>query len=158
MDSSVTRSALRKTFCELDCCGGGELHNKGATIAGRGIDEARHARLLRMAILVMLRVGAVLLLIPVLTYFKRLLSWRWRCPQNRKAASRRPLRNSIGYFDQAAARAAEFFRFLRRVSRPSAPRPEAKRGRAAGSGMLDIAVISSSKTLDPDGAAEPIPK
>ena len=31
--------------------------------------------------------------------------------------------------------AAAFFRFLRQPSRPNAPRPEAKSGRAAGSGV-----------------------
>jgi len=62
---------------------------------------------------------------------------------HRKTASRRPLRNPIRCFDQAAARAAEFFRFLRQPSRPNAPRPVAKRGRAAGSGVAVTLTLSN---------------
>ena len=40
-------------------------------------------------------------------------------------------------FDQAAS-AAVLFRFLRQPSRPNAPRPEAKSGRVAGSGVSAI--------------------
>jgi hypothetical protein len=40
-------------------------------------------------------------------------------------------------FDQAAAIAAASFRFLRQPSRPIAPRPAAKSGRAAGSGVVN---------------------
>ena len=48
------------------------------------------------------------------------------------------LRNSNRCFDQAAASA---FRFLRQPSRPNAPRPQAKSGSAAGSGVASIGVI-----------------
>ena len=47
----------------------------------------------------------------------------------------RPPRNLISYFYQAAGAAAAFFRFLRQPSRPNAPRPVAKSGSAAGSGV-----------------------
>ena len=53
----------------------------------------------------------------------------------RKTASRRSLRNPIRFFGQAAAIAAAFFRFLRQPSKPNAPSPEAKSGRAAGKGV-----------------------
>ena len=43
-----------------------------------------------------------------------------------------------GASPQAVARAAEFFRFLRRVKRPSAPRPEANSGSAPGSGTAEM--------------------
>ena len=49
--------------------------------------------------------------------------------------ARRSLRNPIRCFDQAAASAAAFLRFLRQPSRPNAPRPEAKSGSAPGSGV-----------------------
>src|SRR5450759_3739802 len=58
--------------------------------------------------------------------------------------------------DQTAI--AAFFRFLRQPSRPNVPSPVANSGRAAGSGTLDTAVISSSKTLDWATAVEPMPK
>src|ERR1019366_9996834 len=56
---------------------------------------------------------------------------------NRKTASRRSLRNRIRCFDQAASA----FRFLRQPSRPNAPRPEAKSGRAAGRGVAPTALL-----------------
>src|ERR1700678_3839641 len=43
------------------------------------------------------------------------------------------LLNMTSVFDQAAASAAAFFRFLRQPSRPNSPRPPPKSGRAAGS-------------------------
>ena len=45
---------------------------------------------------------------------------------------------------QAAANAAAAFRFLRRASSPKAPRPPAKSGRAAGSGVSETAVFTKS--------------
>src|SRR5262245_17493061 len=54
---------------------------------------------------------------------------------NRETASRRSLRNCSLYF-RYAANAADFF-FLRQPSKPNAPRPVAKSGRAAGSGMAE---------------------
>ena len=45
---------------------------------------------------------------------------------------------------QAAANAAAAFRFLRRASSPKAPRPPAKGGRAAGSGVSETAVFTKS--------------
>jgi len=47
-------------------------------------------------------------------------------------------RNQIRYFDQAAAKAAALFRFLRQPSRPSALSPVAKSGRAAGRGVASM--------------------
>jgi hypothetical protein len=44
------------------------------------------------------------------------------------------LRNLIGYFDQAAALAAAALLFLRQPSRPNAPGPVAKSGRAVCNG------------------------
>jgi hypothetical protein len=49
-------------------------------------------------------------------------------------------------FVQAAAMAAVFFRFLRQPNRPNAPRPDAKRGRAAGSGVA----FGGAVTSEPD--------
>lgn len=62
-----------------------------------------------------------------------------------KTAAKRSLRNSISDFDQAASDVA--FRFLRQPSRPKPPRPEAKRGSAAGSGVAE-AVTTSATTYD----------
>ena len=52
--------------------------------------------------------------------------------------------NPIRRFDQAAAIAEVFFRFLRCASRPIIPRPPAKSGRAAGRGvaLTDAEAIS----------------
>jgi hypothetical protein len=61
-------------------------------------------------------------------------------------------------FDQAAARAAAFFRFLRQPNKPNAPRPVANSGRAAGRraalgevrlnrSLLTTALYSSRQTL-----------
>jgi hypothetical protein len=70
----------------------------------------------------------------------------------RKTAARRSLRNPIRCFDQAAASAAAF-RFLRQPSKPNAPRPEAKSGRAAGSGVVGCTIFGAnvfpSEVLDP---------
>ena len=66
---------------------------------------------------------------------------------------RRSLRNSIRCLDQAAGAAA--FRFLRQPSRPNAPRPVAKSGRAAGSGVgvkLNVVLKLSSTPCDPKRA------
>jgi len=52
-------------------------------------------------------------------------------PESERPPARRPFRNLIRCFDQAATKAAVFFRFLRHPSRPNAPRPVAKSGRAA---------------------------
>ena len=57
-----------------------------------------------------------------------------RDPGKGEAAGRRPLRNPIRCFDQVLATAAAF-RFLRQPSRPNAPRPLAKSGSAAGTGV-----------------------
>src|SRR5664279_3341569 len=51
------------------------------------------------------------------------------------------------FLDQAAARTADAFRFLRRASQPITPRPVAKSGSAAGNGVAD-AVVTSSTTHD----------
>src|SRR5262249_28123518 len=53
--------------------------------------------------------------------------------RNRKTASRRSVRNTICCFRHAASAAA--FRFLRHPNSPKTPRPVAKSGRAAGSGV-----------------------
>src|ERR1700733_15923745 len=58
----------------------------------------------------------------------------------RKTASRRSLRNPIRCFDQAGSAAAFFF--LRQPSRPNAPRPLAKRGKAAGKGVVVAAKLA----------------
>ncbi len=49
---------------------------------------------------------------------------------------------TIKRFDQAAASAATFFRFLRQPNRPSASRPEAKRGKAVGIGVALTLVVT----------------
>ena len=78
----------------------------------------------------------------------------------RKTASRRSLRNPIRCFDQAATIAAAF-RFLRQPSRPNAPRPVAKSGRAAGSGVVPLLppplILLKAKPITPVGvpAVEP---
>jgi hypothetical protein len=64
----------------------------------------------------------------------------------RKTPLRRSLRNPIRCLDQAAASAVAFLRFLRRESRPNAPRPVAKSGSAAGSG---VAAVNSVKSVVP---------
>ena len=62
--------------------------------------------------------------------------------QNRKTAVMAVFPNS-GCFDQAATVRA--FRFLRQPSRPNAPRPVAKSGRAAGRGTTpDVATDVSN--------------
>jgi hypothetical protein len=76
---------------------------------------------------------------------------RWRhsyfgSGTKRKTASRRSLRNPIKCFDQAASAA---FRFLRQPSRPKAPRPVAKSGRAAGSGVPETTLGTSSVATCP---------
>jgi hypothetical protein len=55
--------------------------------------------------------------------------------------SRRSLRNPIRCVDQATAITAAPFRFLRQRNRPSAPRPVAKSGRAAGSGVTAAPLV-----------------
>src|SRR6185437_11630976 len=58
-----------------------------------------------------------------------------------------------GIFDQAAI-AADAFRFLRQPSRPNAPRPVAKSGSAAGSGVwANCSVIAQVPTAS--GASKP---
>ena len=63
---------------------------------------------------------------------------------NRKTASRRSLRKPIRCLDQAAAITPAFLRFLRQPSRPIAPIPVAKSGRAAGSGVMDAVKVGKS--------------
>src|SRR5208283_102818 len=58
---------------------------------------------------------------------------------------RRSLRNPIRCFAQAASAAA--FRYLRQPSRPIAPRPVAKSGSAAGSGVCDHDDVSPKSPL-----------
>ena len=58
---------------------------------------------------------------------------------------RQPKRNLTGaHSSLLLAQAAVFLRFLRQPSKPSAPKPVAKRGRAAGSG---VAVTTAPKAL-----------
>jgi hypothetical protein len=63
---------------------------------------------------------------------------------NRKTASRRSLeiQYQSGLLIQRAVVAAALFRFLRQPSRPNAPRPVTKSGRAAGSGVADTAGVA----------------
>jgi hypothetical protein len=62
---------------------------------------------------------------------------------NRKATSRRSLRSSIKRFGQAGT---AFLRLMRQPNRPNAPRPDANRGKAAGSGVAVVVGRTSSKT------------
>ena len=63
--------------------------------------------------------------------------------------ARRSLRNLIRCFGQAASAVAAFF-FLRQPSKPNAPRPVAKSGRAAGSGVDVIGVNVKSVPSTPN--------
>ena len=65
---------------------------------------------------------------------------------NRKTAWRRSFQNSIWCFDQAASAAALFF--LRQPSSPKPPRPVAKSGSAAGSGVADPAETFAIPSLN----------
>jgi hypothetical protein len=61
-------------------------------------------------------------------------------------------------FNQAAASAAAFFRFLRQLNRPIAPRPEAKSGSAAGNGVSEeMAAFTKSYSTVTYGAAPQSP-
>jgi hypothetical protein len=66
--------------------------------------------------------------------------WQNDARTKRKTALRRSLRISFFDFDQAARARAAAFRFLRQPSIPIAPRPVAKSGKDAGSGVSDAAV------------------
>jgi hypothetical protein len=73
----------------------------------------------------------------------------------RKTASRGGLSEvRSGVFDQAAASAEAFFRFLRQPNRPNAPRPLAKSGRAAGSGVADTDVTVTSSRANALGTSK----
>jgi hypothetical protein len=62
---------------------------------------------------------------------------------------RRSFRNPIRRFDQAAARAAAAFCFLRRARRPITPRPVAKSGRPAGRGApLTAGLIVPTRSVN----------
>src|SRR5580692_316394 len=64
----------------------------------------------------------------------------------RKTASRRSVRNRIRCFVQAAAKVVAVFRLLRQPNKPNAPRPEAKSGKAAGSGVVPVLPLMVGKT------------
>jgi hypothetical protein len=60
-----------------------------------------------------------------------------------RETARRSLRNPTMCLDQAAAKGSivlAVFRFLRQPNRPSAPRPAAKSGKAAGRGVAEADV------------------
>ena len=83
---------------------------------------------------------------PLEMYVRRWIGWAEGGMANteterRKTASRRSIFELKFVNDQAASAA---FRFLRQPNRPNAPRPEAKSGSAAGTGVAAVAMIGDA--------------